>query len=183
MGHGRDRSPGERRRDGLDRRKAGESPRRPPAADRVLALQRSAGNRAVSALLARSPDDTKAKDDEKGARATLSGIGTIPLLSVSFDVNRTPGGRGGEGGAPPPREIVFFSKIGEHSAKLTQAVIDGRPMEVEVILPGGGSTLRLKLKGAIVSSYSTSGDRDDATETWVLNFQSLEQTREGEQGK
>jgi hypothetical protein len=151
----------------------------------VLALQRSAGNRAVSALLARSPDATKSKEDEKGAAAAgasakLSGIGTIPLLSVSFDVNRTPGGRGGEGGAPPPQEIVFFSKIGEHSAKLTQAAIDGRPMEVEVILPGGGSTVRLKLTGAIVSSYSKSGGDPGATESWTLNFQSLEHTREGE---
>jgi hypothetical protein len=188
MGHSRDRAPGERRRGGLDRREAGESRRRPPAADRVLALQRSAGNQAVSALLARSPDATKRKDDEKGAaaagaRATLSGIGTIPLLSVNFGVTRAPTGRGEEGKAPTPQEIVFSSKVGEHSTKLNKAVLDGQPMEVEVILPAGGSTLRLKLKGAIVSSYSTSGGEGSATETWALNVQSLEHTREGEPGE
>ena len=174
MGHSRDRAPGRRRPDELHRREAGAAPARPP--ESVLALQRSAGNQAVSALLARSPEPAKPKDEKaSGARATLPGIGTIPLLSVSF------GGGGNKAGSV--REIVVSSKVGEHSPKLFKASLDGQPMEVEVVLPSGTSALRLTLKGALVTSYSTSGQDEHATESWTLNFESLEQSREGEPGE
>ena len=160
-------------------RPAVDAPVRPPrgSAD-VLALQRSAGNQAVSALLARSPEPAKPKDEKaSGARATLPGIGTISLLSVSF------GGGGGGGKAGSVREIVVSSKVGEHSPKLFKASLDGQPMEVEVVLPSGTSALRLTLKGALVTSYSTSGQDEHAIESWTLNFESLEQSREGEPGE
>jgi Type VI secretion system effector, Hcp len=178
MRHHRHKPPGTQRPDELHRK-----PDSTPATDNVLALQRSAGNHAVTALLARSPDVTKPREEEKsaaaaGARATLPGIGTIALLSVDFG-GRRPTGREGE--EPPVREIVLSSKSGEHSAKLSKAALDGKPMEVEVIVPRGRSTLRLKLKGAIVSSYSTSGG-EDPVESWTLDFESMEQTLEGDAG-
>jgi hypothetical protein len=148
----------------------------------VLALQRSAGNRAVSDLLARSPD---AKEAEKSAGAsglivTLPGIGTIPLLSVSFGASSRHGGSGSGSGKPPAvREIGFSSKVGEHSSKLFKATIDGQPMDAEIILPSKEGGVRIKLKGAIVSQYSTGGSGGEhGTETWTLNVQAIEQTSE-----
>jgi hypothetical protein len=186
----RDQSRRPRRPEELDRRRADEQPLRSEAADRVLALQRSAGNQAVSALLARSPDGATEEKDKtesagaSGLRATLPGIGTIPLLSFGSSA-RGPsvgsgGGSHGDDKAPTFREMVFSSRVGEHSPKLFKANIDGKPMEVEVIVPRGRSTLRLKLKGAIVSNYNSSGAGDDPTESWTLNFESVEQSTEGE---
>jgi hypothetical protein len=168
-----------RRREELDGRRADDHPLRRSEADKVLALQRSAGNQAVSGLLARSPDTAEPKTEgAEGTRATLSGIGTIPLLSASFGMGNAPGGStsGRREGGKGPREIVLVSKVGEHSAKLVKATADGNPMAVEVILASG---VRLKLKGALVSRYSTSGEGPDALESWTLDFESLEQSREG----
>lgn len=186
MAHSRDQAPRGRRPDELDGRERGEPPRR-PAAERVLALQRSAGNRAVSDLLARSPD---AKEAEKsagaaGLRATLPGIGTIPLLSVSFGASSGRGGSGSGSGSPPAvREVGLSSKAGEHSAKLLKASFDGRPMDVEIVLPGQEGAVRIKLKGAIVSQYSTgSGGEERGTEVWTLSVQAIEQTSEAASGE
>jgi hypothetical protein len=183
MGYSRDRASGER---GTDARAAGERRRRAQAEDGVLALQRSAGNRAVSALLAR--DGAKPKEDDKRgaagspARVTLPGIGVIALLSVNFGGASAPGStdRGGEGKTPPTSEIHLSSKLGEHSPQLSKALIDGKPMDVEVVMAGGKSTMRLKLGGAIVSGYSTSGSDAGAIESWTLSFQSLEHTVDNE---
>ena len=69
----------------------------PQPSDAVLALQRAAGNRAVSALLARQPSPTApetkpAKKESKAATSTLGlgeDIGVIPLDSVSLDLARS----------------------------------------------------------------------------------------------
>jgi hypothetical protein len=175
-----------------DERHPEQSPQEPreieaEPAERVLALQRSAGNRAVSALLAR--DGAKPADKAKpepaavtGARVSLPGIGTIPLLSVSLGA--TPGGGAiGRGEAErQAREVFVSSKVGEHSAGLMRATLDGKPMAVEVIIPSGKSTVRLKLTGALVSSYNTSGEGPAAIETWALNFQAIEHSVEGDGG-
>ena len=90
------------------------------AADDVLALQRSAGNRAVSAMLAREPAPADAKAPAAAATATLSGIGTIPLLSVNLDAGRGiqgPVGRGSDRDSQGPREIVVTSRQGKHASK------------------------------------------------------------------
>ena len=186
MAHSRDQAPRGRRPDELDRRERDEPPRR-PAAERVLALQRSAGNRAVSDLLARSPDVKEAEKSAgaAGPRATLPGIGTIPLLSVSFGVHSGRGGPGSGSGKPPAvREVGLSSKVGEHSAKLMKATVDGQPMDVEIVLPSQEGAVRFKLKGATVSSYSTgSGGEERGTEVWTLNVQAIEQTSEAVSGE
>jgi type VI protein secretion system component Hcp len=151
----------------------------PPVAERLLALQRSAGNRAVGAVLARAPD-TKEKPKAPAATgyaATLPGIGTIELQSLSFGSDRTsPGGGGGGDRDQSPREMTFSSKVGEHSTKLQQALGDGRAMDVVVTMPGG---VKLTLKGAIVSSYSAgAGGGGDTLETWTLNFVGIEQEKQ-----
>ena len=155
-----------RRTEELDRREPAP-PRRPPAAERLLELQRSAGNRAVGEYLAREPEPADAKEETKatGPRVTLPGIGTIPLLSVGF-----PPGEGGvgDGKSPGPRELIMSSAVGKHSSQLSKAMLDGRTMDVEVVLAGGRT---VTLHGAIVSSYTTSGDR----ESWTLNFTAIDQ--------
>ena len=86
------------------------------------------------------------------------------------------GGSDREGGkGASVRELFFTSRVGEHSSALSRALIDGKPMDVEVILP----RMRLRLTGAVVSSYTTSGSDGNPTEAWTLNFESLEQSAEG----
>jgi type VI protein secretion system component Hcp len=116
----------------------------------------------VSAALARAPETAVPADAKAtGPSATLSGIGTIALLSVNLDSKGVP--REGES----PREIVLTSKIGKHSALLSKASADGTSMDVEILMPSNG--LRIKLTGAVVSSYSASG----GSETWKLDFSSI----------
>ena len=185
MGSARDEALRRRRRDERAPGATGAEPDRPQPAEQVLALQRSAGNQAVSALLARSPD-TAVPADDKGAKAsghtaTLPGIGTIPLLSVSMEPGRRAGRPGGRGGKDEetPKEIVVTSRLGPHSSKLSKAALDGNAMDVEIVMPGGKRTHRLTLKGAIVSGYSTTGG-DDPIETWTLNFSAMTHTVDGE---
>jgi type VI protein secretion system component Hcp len=154
----------------------------------TLALQRSAGNQAVSGLVARAPTgDTKEKEGAKagGPQATLPGIGTIPLLSVSFSPSRL-GGTGGSGGReetePAVRELVVTSRVGEHTPALLKAASDGKAMKVEIVIPGERTT-RLTLTGAIVSSYQVSGrGQPEETETWTLNVQAIEHAAEEAEG-
>src|SRR5215213_9029496 len=93
----------------------GEHPaRREPrsAAEQVLALQRSAGNQAVSGMLARAPD-TKEKA-ATGPTAKVGEIGTIPIESVNLDVSRLAGQGGtGRNRQEPPKELTLSSRIGK----------------------------------------------------------------------
>lgn len=171
--HGRTRSRGrdERKRSSSDGQTA-----RPAAADAVLDLQRGAGNQAVSSLLARAPD-TKKEKAAAGTRATLPDIGTIALESVQFGGSRGPGrGRREEDDEKDTSgEIVLSSRAGKHSQLLLKASLDGKPMTVEVVIEGRGGSVRLELKGALISSYSTGSGGGEEIETWTLNFQSMEQ--------
>lgn len=150
-----------------------------PAGD-VLALQRSAGNRAVAALLAR--DATKPKEEKTpqgtGPRVIFPGIGEIPVESFQLAGMRSVPRRGSreEPEEKLPKEILFTSKVGEHSDALMRAMVQGDVRNVEVILPQGS---RLKLKGAIVASYNVSSGGDQPTESWSLSFESMEFEHEG----
>lgn len=72
-----------------DRRRHAAEPRKRPAepapADSILALQRAAGNRAVSGLLARDGTKDEPKE-ERGSTMTLGmgDLGVIPLESASW---------------------------------------------------------------------------------------------------
>jgi hypothetical protein len=146
MRHGRGEAPRVQRRDELERRTADAEPEALRPVERLLALQRSAGNQAVSALLARSPDTAAPTDDQgakvSGPRATLTGIGTIALLSVSLDPSRAKGTTPGRGGSDnAPKDIVITSRLGPHSPKLSKAALDGKAMDVEIVMPGGKSAV------------------------------------------
>ena len=168
----------ERDPDEAERPRSDQPERRADTAEAMLALQRSAGNRAVSALVAPSPDDKK---DEAG-HAKLEGIGTIALLSASLPVSRSgTAGSGGDREQSSAHELVLSSRLGEHSAKLVRAAGDGQAMEVEIVM--GKTGMRMKLTGAIVSSYQTSGEGPDALESWTLNFTAIERTTDEAKGE
>ena len=149
-------------------------------ADDVLALQRSAGNQAVSAILARAPAD---KDKEKeaaatGPTATVASIGTIPLNSVGIDVGRLAGGAGGAKQRELPREVSLSSQLGRHSAELARAAASGTPLgDVEIRIPRGKTTVVLTVKNAMVSDYRTSGE----SESWQITGDSIAFRVEGDE--
>lgn len=185
-----DRAPGSgasRRIDSVVRR-AAPVPGATSAADAVLALQRSAGNRAVTRLLARDATKTGPKPKEEkapvtGPRVVFPGIGEIPIESFQWGTLRSvpPPSRDDDIGKSQPTEIIITSKIGEHSPALMRASLQGEAREVEIIWPQGegGAVLRLELKAALVSNYSLSSGGDTPTETWSLNFESVEFEQEG----
>jgi len=143
---------------------------------RAHALQRSAGNRSVSALLAREPEP---QADEKtkvtagpGGLATLSEIGAIPLQSVSMPGSPLPGTGGGGNMRKPPvtTQLSFTSTTGDHSAKLFRALSDGTSMSVDVLMSAGP---HLTITGAVISSYQVSGSGDAPAESWSLVYDKL----------
>ncbi len=157
--------------------RSADAPARPQPSRRVHALQRSAGNRAVSALLAREPDDATPADTRKADSGigvvTLTGIGAIPVLSVSLGPERRPAGPSG-GGASGDRDTktqtaTFSSRVGEHSVKLAQAVAAGTPVAGDIAISGA---VVFKLAGAFLTSYSMSpGGGSDPTESFAIVFE------------
>jgi type VI protein secretion system component Hcp len=72
--------------------------------------------------------------------------------------------------------MSFTSRVGKHSAALQRALVEGKTMDVEVVMQRSGGVFKLKLKAAIVSNYTSSGE----DESWVLNFQAIEQEKKAE---
>ena len=107
-------------------------------AQRVLALQRQIGNRAVGALLARAPTPKtppkmpapKPPELKDGIYAIVPGIGTIELNSAQIGMLRpttSPVGRStSREPAAPPTEIVVTSHLGDHSDKIFRWSVVGR---------------------------------------------------------
>ena len=162
-------------------RRSQEAPERgpEPIAAELLALQRSAGNRAVAAMLARDTktppkpkEDKAAPPKPTGPHVTIAGIGLIPLESFQWGSHQGAGGHGG--GQPQVTEMQFSSKIGPHSNDLFRATLSGEAHDAEIVYPTQDGELRIKLKGAMVSSYSMSGEGKDAMESWTLNFTGVE---------
>jgi hypothetical protein len=126
-------------------------------------------NQAFAALVAR--DATKEKPKEKapvtGPRVVFPDIGAVPIESMQW----AGGGRPPGGGQDRPSEVTFTSKVGDHSSDLMRQALEGKAQDVEVFLSG----TKFKLKGAMVSSYSTgAGGENEPLESWTLNFQAIE---------
>ena len=162
-----------------------------PAAD-VLALQRTAGNQAVGALLARQPKPTAPKQKPKapaavaGNRVVFPGVGTFPFESMQMGGHRhttNPPGSGSdrEGGAPSLSEVVITSLPGEHSTALFRASLEGKGADVDVIFESGKESLVIHLTNAMVTNYSLSGGGERQIESWSLSFTGIEFRRAGEQ--
>jgi len=152
--------------------KRGRAPAAPFAS--VMALQRGAGNRAVGGLLAR---DAK-KDDKPATSVTIPGIGTIAIESMQLPMGRSVGVAQGAGASREPglttaKEVFFTSKTGKHSQQLWMEALNGEGKDVEVRM----GKLRLRLKGAMVSSYSIGSGGDAPLESWALSVESIEVVR------
>jgi type VI protein secretion system component Hcp len=146
----------------------------------VLALQRLAGNRAVTALVARDPSPNappaKPPAAPKVSHVIVPDVGTIPMTSWSWS---TPGG--GAGGTGPGKvqmqDLTIGSEVGKHSPALAQATAAGTPLgTVELVLMKDGKVyLRVKVINALVSSYRVSDHAGGkALETWTINGEKIE---------
>ena len=95
-----------------------------PVAD-VLQLQRSAGNRAVSSLLARQPSAEK----EKAATMTAGlgdDIGVIPI--DSFGWGQSGVGAGAAAGNSEMHEVTIMFEVNAAAPAVAQAVAKGTPI-------------------------------------------------------
>ena len=142
----------------------------------MLALQRTVGNRAVGAMLARDATTAEAEPaDAKspgGSRAAIEmgSLGKIALDSWNFPTSGGTGG--GHGGSQKPRDISLQSQGGKHSPKLAEAVAKGTPYESAVIDAGH---VVYRMTDVFVSSYQPGGgekhDKDGSgPESWSINF-------------
>jgi hypothetical protein len=150
---------------------------RPQGAQQIRALQRSAGNHLLSAHLAREPDTT-AESPAPGASglAVVPDVGTVPILSMTFGDSRRapvtgPGGGGSSGGGGAAfHEVALISSVGEHSPKLQQVAVNGKPGTIEIVM----SSVTLTLKNAMISSYSAASAGESAKEAWTVDFDTFE---------
>jgi hypothetical protein len=148
-------------------------------ADRVLELQKTAGNRATGEAIARWGLGwlplAAAPRWPKEPQVVIDGDLVLPLVSYS-GINHRPAGTPG-GGSPGDRdggaerrsmEDVFITvATGDHSAKLAHAATQGRHLgKVEIIVPGHGGGIRFTLIDVVVSSYQVT----DQLDTYALNF-------------
>jgi Type VI secretion system effector, Hcp len=141
-------------------------------ADRALELQKTAGNRAVGAALARwgMPwiPATAAAQWPKEAQVILDGE-VLPLKSWSWSEATAGTGAASTGaGKPQFNEVNVSTTIGEHSAELTMRTAGGRPFKtVIIVVPGkDGKGITLTFTDVLISGYQVSGD----LESWSLSF-------------
>jgi len=147
-------------------------PERPPTpAEAILSLQRSAGNRAVGALLARAPEEgasaePEAASKDAGARCTISGVAPMELASYSVgpEFDRAPGGAGGP---PPPLLISATTKQGKHTPGLMQAVANATRHTVELVDRGMSWAGK---EGLLVSYQTLGGPGPEPYESWEVRI-------------
>lgn len=150
----------------------------------MLALQRTVGNRAVGAMLARDASTAEAEPaDAKspgGSRAAieLGSLGKIALDSWSLGMSGGAGSSvgGGGSGKQKPQDVSLQSQGGKHSPKLAEAVAKGKQYESAVIDAGH---VVFRMTDVIVSSYQAGGgekrDKDGSgPESWSINFAEFE---------
>ena len=158
----------------------------------VLELQRMAGNRAVTALLARDPKAAKApakkKDPPKQSYVAVSGMDPIVFESAQLGGRQTmsPSGRGQnrEVSAPAVAEVVVTTLQGEHSSELFKRSLSGEPFSAEIVFVKDGKPyMKVKLTNALISSFSVSGHGggpgSKPREAWTLNADKIEYETSG----
>ncbi len=149
-----------------------------------------AGNRAVTALLARDPKPKtpaktppKKKDPPKQSYVAISGMDPIVFESAQLGgrPSRAPSHRGTEREAPAQAvaEVVITTIQGEHSSELFKRSLWGEPFSAEIVFQKDGVPyMKIKLTNVLISSYSVSGHGGgpDAKpmESWTLNADKIE---------
>jgi type VI protein secretion system component Hcp len=159
----------------------------------VLELQRMAGNRAVTALLARDPKPktpakTPAKKDPpKQSYVSISGMDPIVFESAQLGgrSNPAPSHRGSEREAPTAAvaEVVITTIQGDHSSELFKRSLSGEPFSAEIVFVKDGKPyMKIKLTNAMISSFSVSGHGGADSrpmESWTLNATKIEYETSG----
>ena len=139
--------------------------------DRVLELQKTAGNRAVGAAVARwgfpGIPLTAAPQWPKEPQVIADGL-VLPLSSWSWSSH----GPGTGGGTAKPQEgsgeISLSTKTGMHSSDLMLRAVEGRSFKtVVIVVPGkDGKGFTITLHDVMITGYQLNGDM----ETWSLSF-------------
>ncbi len=153
------------------------------AVDRVLDLQKTAGNRATTEAISRwgLPWLPMAAAPQWPKEPQMIADGTvIPILSWSL-ADRTSGAGAGTGAGSPESnsEIIVSTTVGSHSADLLLRSAEGRPFKtVYIVVPGkDGKGMAIELEGVMITSYQTSGSAHGGNvETWSLSYTKREFT-------
>jgi hypothetical protein len=172
-----------RREEELEEREQEQEEERPrerkdaaPAApaDRALELQKTAGNRAVGAALARWGMPwvpvMAAPQWPKEAQVIADGK-VMPLQSWSWSDGSSGVGTGASSTGPGRaqlNEVSVTTTIGDHSADLMLRTAEGRAFKtVMIVVPGkDGKGITLTFTDVLISNYQVSGN----LETWSLSF-------------
>jgi hypothetical protein len=140
------------------------------ATDRVLDLQKTAGNRATTAALSRwgfpGVPATAAPQWPKEAQVIIDGR-AIPLQSWgSSHQSSTSGSTGRE--SVPLNDANIQTAVGEHSADLWRKAGEGGHIKtVVIVLPGkDGKGITFTFHDVLITGYSMSGQ----DEIWSINF-------------
>lgn len=142
--------------------------------ERVLALQRTAGNGAVARLL-RSPVGIPLEsgpvplDDASTTTLTLEGLGSFPINSISIETRRQPKDK--EEKEPKTFAAWTISKRqDERSQALFRASLDGTTFPLaEVRFKRGAGELVLKLRNAMITHFTTSSAWGEPYESFTLD--------------
>jgi len=140
-------------------------------ADRVLDLQKTAGNRAVGAALSRWGlpwfPATAAPQWPKEPQVIVDGL-VIPLESFSW----AEGGTSTAPGQAQFNDVHIMTTLGDHSPELARRITNGEPIRtVVIVMPGrDGKGFTVTLHDGVITSYSIS----EKHESWSLNFRKKE---------
>jgi type VI protein secretion system component Hcp len=128
----------------------------------VLALQRAAGNRAVGAWLARQDGNAAgggqepAKAEPDGYTVVVPEAGTFGVMSWSTS-NYT--------------DVTVTKQMDGTSAKLMELAANGMPVSFELRMAKGGKRfMTVRIKGAVISRFSTSGRGGAGGPTETVTF-------------
>jgi hypothetical protein len=156
----------------LEKERPREREREATPADRVLDLQKTAGNRAVGATLSRWGlpwfPQTAAPQWPKEPQVIVDGV-VIPLQSWSWSEDRGGTGAGSTGGERTQlNDVHVMTKMGDHSSDLMLKVAQGHRIKtVLIVIPGkDGKGYTLTLTDAVITGYSIS----EQLESWSLSF-------------
>lgn len=161
----------EREEQGLEPEPKVATPAAP--ADRALELQKTAGNRAVGAAIARwglpwVPTAVPAWPQEP--QVIIDGT-VLPISSFTWSESQG-GPSAGAGEARPDGDASITTTMGDHTAALMQKTADGSNVgKVIVVMPSKhGTGFTITLTDVYFVSYQHSGQ----LETWRLHFEKRE---------
>ena len=146
-------------------------------ADRVLDLQKTAGNRATTEAIARWGLPwlplSAAPQWPKEPQVIVDGV-VIPLQSWSWADTSLGTGAGPGRGAAHLSDINITTVMGDHSPDLLRKTAQGGTIKtVYIVVPGkDGKGVTIELENVMITSYQTSGDSagNKPLETYALSY-------------